>query len=81
MSTIQSLLKWATQELADSANSVRDAQFLLQHVLDCTQVALYSWPGKVVEKDKIKIFQDYVERRVKGEPLEYIVGQKSVLDH
>ncbi|HKY69844.1 MAG TPA: peptide chain release factor N(5)-glutamine methyltransferase [Gammaproteobacteria bacterium] len=77
MSTIQSLLKWATEKLESSPNGLRDAQLLLQEVLGCSQVHLYSWPGQMVDNPRIKIFQSFVERRAKGEPIAYILGHRA----
>lgn len=54
-----------------------NAELLLCDVLKCSRIDLYLNFDKPLTKDEIKIYKDYVQRRLKNEPLQYILGKTS----
>jgi len=46
-------------------------------VLKCSRIDLYLNFDKPLTKDEIKIYKDFVQRRLKNEPLQYILGKTS----
>lgn len=74
---IATLLAHARAHLSESKTPQLDAEILLAHVLNVPRTYLYTWPDKVLEKSQIEKFESYIERRAKGEPIAYIIEQKS----
>ena len=62
-------------------NKIKDArlnaELLLCDVLKCSRIDLYLNFDKPLTKDEIKIYKDFVQRRLKNEPLQYILGKTS----
>ena len=54
-----------------------NAELLLCDVLKCSRIDLYLNFDKPLTKDEIKIYKDFVQRRLKNEPLQYILGKTS----
>ncbi|BCJ87658.1 peptide chain release factor N(5)-glutamine methyltransferase [Effusibacillus dendaii] len=50
------------------------AEVLLQHLLGFTKVKLLTEDQLVFPIDKRDLFEDWVDRRLRGEPLQYIIG-------
>lgn len=53
-----------------------DAEVLLAHTLKKNRAYLHTWPDKILSDDEQKQYQFYLERRLKGEPIAYIIGHK-----
>ncbi|MBO1255494.1 peptide chain release factor N(5)-glutamine methyltransferase [Alteromonas sp. 5E99-2] len=70
--TLGELLQWAKSSLDEPA----DADYLLCGCLNQSRSYLYTWPDKVLSADEITVFRSMIERRVKGEPVAYILGKK-----
>ena len=83
--TIHQILNAATKKLnhhhIPSANL--DAEVLLLEALNksrgtkfCAPTFLYSYPEYQLNKNEEKVFNDFISRRLKREPVAYIVGHK-----
>ncbi|MEH6639316.1 MAG: peptide chain release factor N(5)-glutamine methyltransferase [Porticoccaceae bacterium] len=76
MPTIADLLKRA-QMLEPVSDTPRlDAEVLLCYVLDKPRSYLYAWPEYVLEQQAFAQFKDLFARRVAGEPIAHLSGQK-----
>ena len=53
-----------------------DAEILLARILKCSREYLITHFDKNLNNQKIKLFEKYISRRVKGEPIAYITGHK-----
>lgn len=74
---ISELLAEASRLLTASSDSPRlDAEILLCHLLDKDRAYLIAWPEKELEPDLAETYQQYLQRRLKGEPIAYITGHK-----
>ncbi|MFH1542345.1 MAG: peptide chain release factor N(5)-glutamine methyltransferase [bacterium] len=74
--TIQRLLNWTTEHFkSNNLESARlETEILLAHALDLQRIQLYANFNREVQPHHLAIFRSYVERRLKNEPLAYIVG-------
>lgn len=57
-----------------------DAQCLLEHVFEIDRNGYFLKRFSAVDEDKKKVFLSLIERRAKGEPLQYIIGKWSFMD-
>lgn len=73
--TIQQAIQMAMERL-DSDSSKIDAEFLLCKLLNKNLAWLKTWPDFQLDKQQQKSYLDYLERRIKGEPIAYIIGEK-----
>jgi len=55
----------------------RTAEWLLTEVLDADRARLYAHPEQRVSPEAARRFEEMVERRVQGEPLQHILGYTS----
>lgn len=74
MMRIDQLLAHATQ--IDSPTAQLDAELLLAHVLDKPRSYLFTWPEKTLSEAQAKAFMALLERRQRGEPVAYLLGQQ-----
>ena len=76
--TINQALTIATQKLQKNKipNSSMDAEILLAHILKCSREYLITHSDKNLLNPKIRLFEKYIIRRIKGEPIAYITGHK-----
>ena len=75
--TISSLLKEARQKLENTSTSpLLDAQLLLADVLGKDRSYLMAWPEAFLESGVSEQFQKYLNHRLKGIPVAYILGYK-----
>jgi len=70
--TIETLLEFATKTLSNRFES----EILLAFVLKEDRTHLYTWPKKEVSPEQEAQFNSMIARRVKGEPIAYLVGEK-----
>ena len=73
------LIDHATGRLATADRSAprRTAEWLLADVLDCNRAQLYAHPDRTVSSTAAHRFREMVERRVRGEPLQHVLGYAS----
>ncbi|WED22510.1 peptide chain release factor N(5)-glutamine methyltransferase [Vibrio sp. JC009] len=76
--SIEQTLKAAISVLQESGTDSPslDAAVLLCHVLDKPRSYLLTWPEKELDDDQQKAFQALLERRINGEPVAYITGER-----
>lgn len=74
--TIRELLTWSRgwfeQRGVDSARLT--AELLLSHVLGVPRIKLYVDIDRPLEKVELAKYKDLVQRRVRGEPTQYLIG-------
>lgn len=71
------LIQWTSGHFEKKGipNPRLDAELLLAHVLKCKRVELYTGFEKIVSEKHLAEFKALIERRVKREPLQYIIGE------
>lgn len=75
--TIKQLLRYATEQFTViSQTPLLDAQVLLSHALSVTKAYLYTWPDVSPPPSQQTAFMAQIQRRMQGEPIAYILGQK-----
>ncbi|OAJ94095.1 peptide chain release factor N(5)-glutamine methyltransferase [Vibrio bivalvicida] len=76
--SVESTLKKAVQQLQESGSDspFLDAAVLLCHALDKPRSFLLTWPDKVLETGQLSAFQSLLQRRLSGEPIAYITGER-----
>ncbi|PIR17930.1 MAG: protein-(glutamine-N5) methyltransferase, release factor-specific [Deltaproteobacteria bacterium CG11_big_fil_rev_8_21_14_0_20_49_13] len=76
MWTILKLIEWTTDYFKkhEIPNPRLDAELLLSHTLDKKRIDLYLSFDKTVSEKDLATFKEYIRRRVKREPLQYITG-------
>ena len=72
----QEILNAAIKALsAESIDTPRlDAELLLCHILDCKRIDLLKKKYEVIEASQKQSFQKLLQRRLKHEPIAYIIG-------
>ncbi len=88
MTTIRDALGQGTHTLAQAgqqrsvsgAQPSLDAQVLLSQVLSVERATLYAHPGRVLTSEQEQQFLELLERRRRGEPVAYLIGQKEFYD-
>ncbi len=75
---IDALLKQATLQLtnAGSDSPQLDAAVLLCHVLEKPRSYLLTWPEKEPSDEQFTQFEALLARRITGEPVAYILGER-----
>ncbi|KOO14534.1 SAM-dependent methyltransferase [Vibrio xuii] len=76
--SVEYTLKQAVQQLQESGSDSPslDAAVLLCHALDKPRSFLLTWPDKVLDAQQLAVFDDLLQRRLTGEPVAYIVGER-----
>ncbi len=75
--TTQGLLEHGAARLAGRSDSAGlDAELLLAHVLNVPRTRFRSHPEEVPADSARALYVELIERRVRGEPLAYIVGYR-----
>ena len=76
--TIKEILSWAEEYL--QAQGVPDckteAEYLLAYLLNCKKSWLYLNCNQTVDSYDLRRFTDFIERRIKREPSQYIIGEQ-----
>jgi release factor glutamine methyltransferase len=75
--TVAQALDRATAELerAGVETPTVDAEWLLAHVLGVTRSELHTARARELDGEEERFFGDYLERRVRREPLAYVLGE------
>lgn len=77
LATIADFLQHSTQRLqAVSSQPRRDAEILLSAVLECDRAHLIAYSDQAIDATAQDMFCHYLDRRLKGEPVAYILGQR-----
>lgn len=75
--SIAALLAAASAQLAELSDSARlDAEVLLAHALGKPRAYLHTWPERTPAPAAIRAFAALHARRLAGEPIAYIIGQR-----
>lgn len=78
--TLANLLKLSSARLieSDSAldSALLDVQVMLAHVLQVNRSYFYTWPEKIITPEQLEQFETLFARRLTGEPIAYIIGEK-----
>ena len=79
--TIKKAIQDACSELAGTSDTSRlDSEILLAHALDCDRTYLHTWPERTLTSKQQQTFQQLIERRLTGEPIAYITGNREFWD-
>lgn len=76
--SVEYTLKQAVQQLQESGSDSPslDAAVLLCHALDKPRSFLLTWPDKILDAEQLDHFDALLQRRVVGEPVAYITGER-----
>ncbi|MFW7526371.1 peptide chain release factor N(5)-glutamine methyltransferase [Vibrio ostreicida] len=76
--TIEQTLKQASKALMESGSDSPslDAAVLLCHSLGKPRSFLLTWPDKPLQPEQLADFEAILDRRLKGEPVAYIIGKR-----
>ena len=76
--TVRKLLDWSRGhfESKDVDAPRLTAELLLAHVLKATRVKLYTDLDRPLTKEELAAYKALIQRRIKGEPTQYLVGTK-----
>ena len=80
--TIGKVLAWSTDHLTRQGvtDSPRlDAEILLSHALGKKRIQLYTCYDQPLSAKEREPFKDSLKRRLAGEPVAYIIGQKEFM--
>ncbi len=80
--TIIDILRWGTEffESHQIDNARLNIELMLCRVLQLSRIELYSNYDKPLNSKELATLRDYVKRRSKREPLQYILGQQQFID-
>ncbi len=76
LTTVADILKRSRTLESVSESARLDTELLLSFCLGKDRSWLYTWPEKKVSSEQIQKFEVLFNRRLKGEPLAYILGEK-----
>lgn len=81
--TVLDLVKWGSEYFGGkNVDAPRlTMELLLCHVLKCTRVQLYASFDRPLSKPELATLRGYVQRRVNGEPLQYITNEGPFFGH
>ena len=74
MSTLTVKQALAKSSLLTNDSAERDVQLLLLEVLGKPASFLFTWPDKALTSEQQNQFSEFLERRIAGEPVAYILG-------
>lgn len=74
MISIQQLLK--DSRLPDSPTERLDLELLLAAALNKPTSYLHTWPEKLIDQQELTLFNEYLQKRLQGEPIAYILGEQ-----
>ena len=75
-STISERLRMARERLRGSESPELDAALLLCRLIGKPRTYLYTWPDKELSEEEENAFEGLVRRRVAGEPIAHILGER-----
>jgi release factor glutamine methyltransferase len=62
-------------------DAAKDVELLLCEILKCKKMDLYMNSRNTIPQEQIDAFNSYIARRLKREPVAYILGKKGFLDY
>lgn len=74
--SVAQALAWARQQLEVIDDAAMDAEILLADAMQKSRTWLKTWPEHTLSEDQQSRFKDLIQRRQKGEPTAYILGEK-----
>ena len=75
--TIRQQIEWASDMLHPVSCSARlDSEVLLAHCLQRQRSYLFAWPDRKLTGEQLDCFRELVRRRLKPEPVAYLVGRR-----
>ena len=78
---ITNWLNWSAAELVHSLeDNKQEAEWLLSSLLNCSKSELYLQKNELSE-EQCELFQDWISRRILGEPAQYIAGWTEFYGH
>lgn len=79
--SIEQLIRQSSQQLKKSSDSAKlDVELLLAQCLNKDRTYLFTWCDKLVTAEEEHAFTELFNRRLKGEPIAYILGQQEFWD-
>ena len=79
--TIEQIIRQSSQLLAPVSESAKlDVELLLAKAIGKDRTYLFTWSDKLVSSEDKSIFEVMFYRRIKGEPIAYILGQQEFWD-
>ncbi len=78
--SIQQVLQEAETSLTKSDSPRLDAELLLSHYLKQPRTYLFANAPEALSESQLAEFQNYLQRRIDGEPIAYIVGMREFWD-
>lgn len=73
---IKHALENAVVRLCDSDSAKLDAELLLLHVISASRTILFTQPDRELNSDELNQFNELIQRRIKGEPVAYLLGHQ-----
>lgn len=61
-------------EAGEVSEARRNAEWMLEEVTSCSRVQLYAFGGRAVPSSQVRRLNDMLARRLRHEPVQYIVG-------
>ncbi|UUM31282.1 peptide chain release factor N(5)-glutamine methyltransferase [Vibrio japonicus] len=76
--SVENTLKKAVMQLQESGSDSPslDAAVLLCHALNKPRSFLLTWPEKELDSEQLASFEQILNRRLTGEPIAYIIGER-----
>ncbi|MCH8544538.1 MAG: peptide chain release factor N(5)-glutamine methyltransferase [Alcanivorax sp.] len=82
MASVSELLRAARQRLEGySPTADVDARVLMAHCLNKPSSFLFTWPEHQPTDSEARLFQQWIARRVEGEPVAYLIGRREFYGH
>jgi release factor glutamine methyltransferase len=79
--SIEQIIRQSSQQLASNSDTAKlDVELLLACSLGKNRTYLFTWCDKLVTQEEEAIFNDLFARRLRGEPIAYILGQQEFWD-
>lgn len=74
--SISQCLQLSTELEAVSDSARLDIELILCHVLQKNRTWLFTWADKILTAEQQQLFNEFFQRRKKGEPVAHIIGQR-----
>lgn len=69
-------LHWANLKLKNFINARRDAEVILTKITNKSRTQLLAFGNTLLDQNAILILKSLIIRRIKGEPIAYLIGEK-----
>lgn len=79
--SIEQVIQQSSQQLEKNSESAKlDVELLLAHCLNKDRTYLFTWYDKLVSEEEERAFNVLLSRRLRGEPIAYILGRQEFWD-